>query len=139
MEQKLNRRKIRENAMILLFEASLRDDTPEELFALASEIDDFVLNAEIKSLVTGTLAHADELDAIIQRLSPKRSLARIAKINLTLLRLALYESLYTEGTPTGAAISEAVRLAKIYSSDRDARFINGVLGTFAREQDGSEA
>ena len=86
-------------------------------------------------MVDGTLAHREEIDAIIQKYSPKRSISRIAKLSLTILRLAVYEILYDDLTPTNAAISEALLLAENYSyNTEDIRFINGLLGAYARAQ-----
>jgi len=129
-----SRREIRDSAMKLLFEKSLRDDPIEKLYEIAEEIDEIIVNAPVKELVNGTLGHMEELDAIIQRFSQKRSVARISKLNLTILRLALFEILYDDGTPTNAAVSEAILLAKEYTfAEDDIRFINGLLGSFTKE------
>lgn len=138
----MSRRQIRDSAMKLLFEKSLRDDPMEELYALAEEIDEITVNDEVRKLTDGTLAHLDELDAIIQQYSPKRAVSRIPKLNLTILRLALFEVIYDDGTPTNAAISEAILLAQDYAGgENDVRFINGVLGAYAKAnpaKDGSD-
>ena len=135
------RREVRDSAMKLLFEASLRDDTMETLYGIAEEIEEITVNEAVRALVDGTLAHMDELDALIQRYSPKRSISRIPKLTLAILRLALFEILYDPMTPVNAAISEAVLLAQAYTYyEEDVRFINGLLGAFARDraaEDGS--
>ncbi len=135
------RREIRDSAMKLLFEKSLRDDPIESLYEIAEEIDEIIVNDAVKELVDGTLAHIDELDETIQRFSKKRSISRISKLNLTILRLAIFEILFDDGTPTNAAVSEAILLAETYSaSEDDIRFINGLLGAYTKEltaQDGS--
>ncbi len=135
------RREIRDSAMKLLFEKSLRDDPIESLYEIAEEIDEIIVNDSVKELVNGTLAHLDELDEVIQSFSKKRSINRISKLNLTILRLAIFEILYDEGTPTNAAVSEAILLAETYTaSEDDIRFINGLLGAYTKElnqQDGS--
>ena len=139
--QKPSRREIRDSAMKLLFETTLRDDPIEELYALAEEIDEIIVNDEVKELVDGTLAHQEELDGIITQYSTKRSISRIPKLNLTVLRLALFEILYDDGTPVNAAVSEALLLAEAYAATADdTRFINGLLGAFVRDyqqKDGS--
>lgn len=129
----MSRREIRESAMKLLFESCFRNDPIEELYKEAYDIEEITVNEAVREMVSGTLAHVQEIDDIIQSYSKKRALARIAKLNLTLLRLALYEILYDDKTPANAAISEAIRLARVYTDDQDVRFINGVLGAFSRE------
>lgn len=130
----ITRREIRDSAMKLLFETSLRDDPVSELYAIAEEIDEITVNDAVRALVDGTLAHLDEIDARIQHYSPKRQLARIPKLTLTILRLAMFEIEYDEKTPVNAAISEAVLLAEAYTYyDEDVRFINGLLGAYARD------
>jgi len=129
-----NRREIRDSAMKLLFEKSLRDDPIGELYAIAEEIDEIIVNDAVKELVEGTLSHLDTIDETIQRFSPKRSINRIPKLNLTILRLAMYEILYDEGTPANAAVSEAVILTETYTaSEEDIRFVNGLLGAYTKE------
>lgn len=130
----MSRREIRDSAFKLVFEQLLRDDDIHELYEIAEEIDEIIVNDEVKKIVEGTIAHAQELDEIISGYSKSRSIARISKLNIAILRIALFESLYDENTPVNAAISEAVNLANTYSYEEDSKFINGVLGAFSRDQ-----
>ncbi len=129
----MTRHEIRDSAFKLVFEQLLRDDDIQELYEIAEEIDEITVNDEVKKLVEGTIAHAEELDGIISSYSKSRSIARISKLNLALLRIALYESIYDENTPMNAAISEAVKLAMTYTYQEDASFINGLLGAYSRD------
>ena len=130
----ITRREIRDSAMKLLFETTMRDDPVESLYAIAEEIDEITVNDAVRTLVDGTLAHQDELDELIQKYSPKRSIKRIPKLTLSILRLAMFEIRYDEKTPTNAAISEAILLAENYSYyEEDVRFINGLLGAYSRD------
>ena len=129
----MSRREIRDSAFKLVFEQLLRDDDIQELYDIAEEIDEIIVNEDVKKIVEGTLAHAEELDGIISNYSKSRSLARISKLNIAILRIALYESLYDENTPMNAAISEAVKLAMTYTYQEDASFINGLLGAYSRD------
>ena len=130
---KITRREIRDSAMKLLFETTLRDDPIETLYEIAEEIDEIIVNDDVRALVDGTLAHQSEIDEKIQQLSPKRAVSRIAKLPLAILRLAMYEILYDDLTPVNAAISEAILLAENYTSNtEDVRFINGLLGAYSR-------
>ena len=132
---KMTRREIRDSAMNLLFETTLRDDPVETLYEIAEEIDEIIVNDDVRTLVDGTLAHQEEIDALIQQYSPKRSISRIAKLSLSIMRLAVYEILYDDLTPTNAAISEALLLAETYSNNtEDIRFSNGLLGAYARAE-----
>lgn len=129
----MTRREIRDSAFKLVFEQLLRDDDIQELYAIAEEIDEITVNDEVKEIVEGTLAHAGELDEIITGYSKTRSLSRISKLNLAILRIAIYESLYDDKTPINAAISEAINLSMMYTYQEDTSFINGVLGAFSKD------
>ncbi len=131
------RRENRESAFILIFEKMFRDDTIEEIIELAENIDDITINSEVIDTFTNVVQKADELDLIIAKFSEKRNVVRIPKVNHALLRLALYEALYDEKVPLNVAINEAVLLAKKYAQTPDVSFINGILGSFARETEGN--
>lgn len=60
-------------------------------------------------------------------------LSRIAKVDLTILRLAVFEMVYDEQVPAGVAINEAVELSKKYGTDKSYRFVNGILASIAKE------
>jgi N utilization substance protein B len=91
------------------------------------------VNDAVKELVNGVFEHKAEIDDIISKYSPKRKMSRIARINIVILELAIYESIYDEKTPVNSAISEAVKLIETYSYDEnDKKFINGVLGSFSK-------
>ncbi len=129
----MTRREIRDNAFKLVFEQLLRDDDINELYDIAEEIEEINVNDDVKKIVGGTIEHREELDRIISGYSKSRSIARISKLNLAILRIALYECIYDDRTPVNAAISEAVNLAEIYAYPEDISFINGVLGAFSRD------
>lgn len=128
----MTRREVRDCAFKLIFEKLLRDDPIEELYAIADEVDEITVNDQVRELVEGTLDKTEELDRIISEYSSKRGLSRIAKINIAVLRIALYEILYDEKTPMNAAINEAVQLSQTYAQQEDVSFVNGVLGAYAR-------
>ena len=73
-----------------------------------------------------------EIDSIIENNAIGWKKDRISRVSLSLLRLALCEMLFIEEVPTNVSINEAVELAKLYASQEDAAFINGVLGAAAR-------
>ena len=135
----MTRREIRDSAFKLVFEQLLRDDDIQELYEVAEEIEEITVNDEVKKIVEGTIVHREELDAIISRYSKSRSISRISKLNLAILRIALYEAIYDENTPVNAAISEAIKLSMTYTYQEDTSFINGILGAFSRENGGENA
>ncbi len=129
------RREVRETAFILSFEKLFRDESIDDIIKISEEYDDFKINEEAVRLVKGILDKQDELDGVISRFSNKRSIERIPKINLAIIRLAIYEALYDEKVPVNVAISEAVALAQKYAQEPDIAFINGVLGSYSRSGD----
>ena len=134
----MTRREIRDNAFILVFENLLRDDPINTLYEEAEESDKVTVNDEIKKLVDGVVEHAEELDEKISAFSKTRSISRISKINVAVLRIAVYEILYDDMTPTNAAISEAVLLSEKYAYKEDTSFVNGVLSSFAKSLSNEE-
>lgn len=130
----MTRSEVRDSAFKLIFEQLLRGDDINELYEIADEIEEITVNDDVRKMVDGALAHGEEIDSIIENYSRSRKLARISKLNHSILRLALYECLYDENTPDNAAISEAVKLASTYTYKEDASFINGVLGAFSRDR-----
>ena len=83
-------------------------------------------------LYEGVHAHLDEIDAEIERYATDWSIGRIAKVDLSILRLAVYEILYETGIPIGATVNEAVELGKEFGGEKSAGFINGILGAIAK-------
>ena len=136
MADKLTRRDIRDSAFKIIYESLLRDDPVDELFEMAEDIDEIVVNDDVRQMVTDVLAKSEELDAMIAQYSKKRVFARIAKINVAILRIAFYEILYNDRIPTNSAVSEAVLLAQNYSYKEDVSFVNGILGAYTRSTEG---
>ena len=85
-------------------------------------------------LYEGVLAHLTEIDREIESHAKDWSLSRIAKVDLSILRVAVYELLYERGIPVGATVNEAVELAKVFGGEKSAKFINGVLGAIAKDR-----
>lgn len=123
------RREARERAVSLLYEAEQRGLAP-----LATVLDDLPVapDAFAVTLVAGVSEHQDRLDDTIRTYSRSWPLERMPAIDRALLRLGIYELLETD-VPTGAVISEAVELAKRYSTDDSHKFVNGMLARVAEE------
>jgi len=84
-------------------------------------------------IAEGVLKNKDKVDVIIKPAAPEWPLKQIALIDLTILRMAIYELLFSkEKVPPKVAINEAVELAKAFGGPRSSKFVNGVLGTVYR-------
>ncbi len=128
----MTRSAARDLAFHLIFERAFREEAIEEIIADAEEAraieeDEFAL-----ALTNCVNDHLAEIDAEIDRYSDKWKVNRLPKVSLTVLRLAIGEMLYFREIPVAATINEAVELAKKYSMQEDAAYINGVLGAFAK-------
>lgn len=87
----------------------------------------------IATLVHGVSDHSDELDGLIQPIAPEWPINQIARVDRTILRMAMYELREcADVVPPKVAINEAVELAKAFGSDNSSKFVNGVLGTAYR-------
>ena len=123
-------------AMQLVYENMMGGSGEDTLDALISFIPEGDDQEYIDRICSGVTRYADSLDKLVSDHSPTREIGRIARVDLSILRVALYEMLYEDDTPDSVAINEAVELAKRFSEPSGARFINGVLGAVARERDG---
>ena len=93
----------------------------------------------IDNVVSGVANREEELNGTIQQFSIGWDVSRISKLTRSIMQLAIFEILYVDDVPTGVAISEAVRLAKMYDGDDTGSFVNGILGSFARSLNVEEA
>ena len=136
----------RDWALMVLYEAdSRRLDPPDQVVesgTLIDMLDDVgmrtvdALHADpggrSARLVAGVWEHRRDLDQRIESVSEGWSVRRMAPVDRTILRLALYELVY-EKTPTAVVLDEAVELAKRYSTRRSGAFVNGILAALARQ------
>ena len=88
----------------------------------------------IRRLVSGVAEHAAELDTYIEKYAQGWRFERISLVASAIMRVAMYEILYMPDIPNGVAINEAVEIAKKYESPEVVRFMNGILGSFLREE-----
>jgi N utilization substance protein B len=96
-------------------------------------------NAFARALAHGVISRRASLDSLIGHYAPEWPVEQISIIDRNILRMAIYEILFSTGTPLKVAINEAVELAKTFGSDSSGRFVNGVLGTLvAQESPGGE-
>ena len=127
----MNRYKQREQALLLVFESQFSDEDRDTICTLFEEnIEE--LGDYSKALFSGVFDNTEALDEKITEFSKGWRLQRIPKINIAILRVAIYEILYVDEVPSSVAVNEAVELAKKYSGSEDPAFINGILGAVVR-------
>ena len=129
------RRAARERALGLAYECELRSVAAVELLAeLPVEPDEYAV-----ALVLGIDAHRDEIDAMIRKYSEHWALERMPVIDRALIRIGTYELAWVPETPTAVVITEAVELAKEFSTKDSGRFVNGLLARIAEDVRGDVA
>lgn len=145
----MTRGNARELAVHLVYGREFTGEEPEQIVATRLEKDYYSqLSGEnqvytdrptraqlayLDQVVAGVANRSDELNALIQKYSIGWDVTRISKLARAIMQLAIFEILYVDDVPTGVAISEAVRIAKIYDGNDTGSFVNGILGAFARE------
>ena len=129
----MKRRRAREFALQILFEADLSGSEPDFQSRLEGEDKDVV--AFTRDIVAGTLRHLSEIDSIVKEAAEHWVIERMAAVDRNILRAAAYELLYRKDIPVAVVINEAIEVAKKYSSAESAPFINGILDKIAKKQD----
>ena len=131
----LTRHAIREEAFQVLFALQNNSDADlETVYQSIPHHDEKQIPAYVKQVVTGVSDHQAELDnQLSSLLASGWTINRLAKADLIILRLALYEIQYVDEVPTAVAINEALELTKTFSNDKSRKFINGALGKFEKD------
>ena len=133
----MNRTLAREVAMKLVYSRLVGGNDTQDAILEKSEITEPLTEQDSRfaeQLVLGVTEHAEELDELISAHAIGWSIGRIDKVDLAILRIAAYEIRYLDEIPIGASINEAVKLAKQFGGDHSYSFINGILGSLAKEQ-----
>jgi N utilization substance protein B len=146
----MTRNTAREIAIHLSYELSFTDLSVEELLdqrLTAEEFSDLAPECDlyeeapnakqaqyIRRLVSGVGEHAAELDSYIAKYAKGWKFERIPLVASAIMRVSMFEVLYMPEIPNGAAINEAVEIAKKYESPEVVKFINGILGSFCRDE-----
>ena len=145
----MTRGNARELAVHLIYGRDFTGEEPQQVVSTRLEKDYYqLLSAEndvyaerpsraqmgyIDKVVSGVASRVEDLNEVIQKFSIGWDVTRISRLARAILQLAIFEILYIEDVPTGVAISEAVRIAKMYDGDDTGSFVNGILGAFSRE------
>ena len=131
----MTRRDDRRVAIDILYQADVTDTSPvrvlDEWRAADRDVPPFT-----ETLVLGVVERLPDIDLLLETHAEDWSVGRMAALDRTILRVGVYELLWSDDVPTSVAISEAVEAAAELSSDDAKRFVNGILGAIAREQHG---
>ena len=138
MSDNRNRRSSsREALMKMLFQMEIQGDFSEEAKQNFSEefLGEELDKEYFDSVFDAYINNNNEIDELIESFSKGWKLERLAKVDLTVLRICITEMLYLkkDPVPVSAAISEAVRIAKIYGGKDSQKFVNGILGRISKE------
>ena len=136
----MTRRNAREIVMQMLYEGNFHDETEREriIYDTIREMDqeekknNKAVISFMESLYFGVYEHLNKIDELIEKYATNWTFSRIAKVDLSILRLAIYELKYTD-VPQKVAVNEAVEIAKIYSTEKSPKFVNGILGSVIKE------
>ena len=136
----MTRRELRDNVFKMLFRIEFHEaeEMPEQLALFEDELDtlfDGKQGQENREYLTNKcndiFSHIAALDEAINEVSSGWKTSRMSKVDLTIIRLAVYEMRYEEDIPVAVSINEAVELAKKYGTDDSASFVNGILAKLA--------
>jgi len=132
----MNISKMREYAFELVFETEVQKEYNEELVELFlenNEVEDKEAKKYIRKMLEGIKENEEQIKAkIVENLKSDWKIERISKINVAILKVAIYEMLFKE-VPYKVAINEAIELAKKYGDESSATFINGLLASVVKE------
>lgn len=132
----MSRRELREQIFKLIFRVEFNDrdemSQQESFFFEDTEHEISPKDMEyISKKSSSIIEKLDEIDAMINKQAKGWTTQRMGKVDLTILRLAVYEIMFDEDVPMGVAINEAVELAKRFGQEESSGFINGILAKFA--------
>lgn len=132
----MGRKLARESAMKLLFQMELNNDYSSDNIELFIENNDFENDEKeyIIKTINQLVENIDLIDGEIEKYAVGWKINRIPKVDLAILRIAIYEILYRDDIPIEVSINEAVDISKKYSTKESSKFINGVLGSFVRDR-----
>ena len=130
----MGRRAAREIAMKLVYQLDIQKDSREEQIRQTLEQENLTENDTnyITDVVEGVFKNVEQIDRTIETYSKGWKLSRISKVDLSILRLSIYEISFREDIPFNVSVNEAVELAKNYSGEESSSFINGILGKVSK-------
>ena len=133
----MNRTKSRELAFKLIYEKEIQKEIGDEelkVFFESNEIEDDEIKEYLKDILFGVSKNEEEITKLIKKnLKENWTRDRVSKINISLLKIAIYEMKYNK-LPYKVAINEVIELAKKYSDEQASSFINGILASIVKEE-----
>lgn len=131
----MNRKQAREKAFCLIFQLDFHIESLEELIETEkNNIDDLSQFEYIESTVRGVWDNLKDIDDLISKnLKKGWTVLRLSKVMLAVMRLAVYEMVYSDSVPANIAINEALEIVKIYDDPESCAFANGILGGVYKE------
>ena len=131
----MTRREIRENVFKMLFRVEFheQEEMNEQLVLFGAELD-ALKEADlsyIRNKCNDIFSKIEEIDSAINEVATGWKTSRMGKVDLSIIRLAVYEIKFEDDIPTKVSINEAVELAKAYGTDDSPSFVNGILAKFA--------
>lgn len=132
----MTRKEARDQAFVLIFEKGINNESIKDILEAAKECRNFLEDEDgyTMKVFTGVFERREEIDSVISKNLTGWTINRISKISLAVLRLAIFEIMYMDDIPDAVSVDEAVELCKTYSTQEDAAFVNGVLGTVVRSK-----
>ncbi|WP_077326893.1 transcription antitermination factor NusB [Virgibacillus siamensis] len=121
----MKRHAAREKAFQILFQLDTNDIGPKQ--AIENHLDTLEIDDFLMTLVQGVAENKEKIDQTIKAHLENWTLERIASVEKTILRIAVYEMFHEEDIPAGVSINEAVELANLYGDEKSGKFVNGVL------------
>lgn len=127
----MKRHEARQKAMQVLFQLDNTELPIQQ--AIGHVLEEQSSDAFFERLVHGVTEKKEEIDTALKEKLENWSLERLPKIERTVLRLAVFELLFTEDTPSRVILNEAIELCKTFGDEKSSKFVNGVLSKFAEQ------
>lgn len=128
--KRAGREQSRDVAMRLLYQLSVGGEG--DLQAFVEQVEDVTLDSDdeayINDILNGVKTNSEHIDSLIEQHAIDWKLSRMSKVDIAILRLAIYEIVFRDDIPISVSANEAVDLAQLYSGEKSAKFVNGLLG-----------
>lgn len=130
------RSKARELALQVLYQIDITKDQPQKALDIfwPDHEEEEAIKEFASTLVNGTVQNIQNIDQVISKYAANWQISRMAKVDLNIMRMAVYELLYDQEIPPKVSINEAIELAKKYGDVESSKFVNGILDKISKEE-----